>query len=337
MVVTRDAHATTAGFWFTRRFDYANNPEGIGHSVILVLDIRNAAGIILKTIPQSIPASFNGGWVDFDLGNNFWMEADTTYIFTCFLYKGEYYELSSGVYGRSTNPWPPLTGYSADEASLPANMKAWSSWSLHSWDFNLHLSGQYVEPYPGDINDDRNVNLTDLRQFAENWITNDCIMPGWCENGDFNWSGVVQIEDFNILSRFWQQTYYDYSDLNKAAIASMFKQMSSASISGSDGSEFNSGTYFVYRTSNNRYGKFIVEAWNATTHALTIGWTTYNADGTVYSTGSGLVIRGTHHCDLDLGLETSVNSDFLWEQASSALRYLNPENGAVFKLMFLAP
>jgi hypothetical protein len=48
----------------------------------------------------------------------------------------------------------------------------------------------------------------------------------------------------------------------------------------------------------------------------------------VYSTGQ-LVVRGTWHCDLDAGAESST-ADFWWEQATATERYLTPENGAVF-------
>jgi hypothetical protein len=51
--------------------------------------------------------------------------------------------------------------------------------------------------------------------------------------------------------------------------------------------------------------------------------------GTV-SAGTGATLRGTFHFDLDVGSETSVNSDMWWEQMTSTARQLVPENGATF-------
>lgn len=339
VTLTKVARVRYAGFRFAKRFDYANNPEGVGHAVSLYLRIRQSDGTTLVTSLASVPASFDGGWIRFYLGN-FWMEAGQTYILTCYLKDGEINELTSSVYGNSTDTWPTGDGYSCTQYGTPADMVTWSNWAVHPWDFNFSLEGQYLDPYPADINDDRAVDLGDLELVCQNWLTDDCVLPGWCGETDLNWSTEVQLQDIATMGRYWGMTWYDYDDLNRAAIVSMYSQMSTANIDASDGVEFNPGTYFVYRTSAGRYGKFIVENWEpgaATENRLTIGWVTYNASGTVYSSGSGLVIRGTYHCDLDFGLETSTNSDFWWSIYSSTTRHLQPENGARFKLMYRAP
>jgi predicted outer membrane repeat protein len=337
ITLTRPARVTAAGFNFTKRFDYVHNPDESGHSVTLIMYARRADGSPFYGTSKSVPSSFNGGWIMIPFAN-LWLEANQTYIFTCYLYQGEYNELTSGVYGRNDNPWPTSTGYDANVYAVPANMYSWSSWNVHSWDFNFQLTGQYIERYPGDINEDRSVNLGDLSVIGGYWLAADCLMPGWCDNSDINWNSHVKLEDFNIVSRYWKETYHEYDELNRAAIVTMDDEMTTANIYGSDGSEFKPGTYFIYKTASGRYGKFIVEGWNhADQNKLTIGWVTYNTNGTVYTSGTGLVIRGTYTCDLDLGLETSTNADFQWVQSTSSVRYLDPLSTARFKLMYKAP
>jgi hypothetical protein len=133
----------------------------------------------------------------------------------------------------------------------------------------------------------------------------------------------------------WENRYYGLFDA--CDIAAMSGQMSSGYIDGSDGDEFLPGTWFIYITDEDRYGKMIVEAYDKTQdNKLTLGWTTYSSDGSIYSTGTGLVIHGTFACDLDDGLETGTSEDFWWEQNTSTERYLVPENSALFKLMYRA-
>ncbi len=332
MIFDHDTRVTSAGFRFSGEFDYYDNPEGTGHEVTLIMYVRESDGTLIYPGGLYLPSSFDGGWAMFSFGTGLWFDAGQEYIFTCHLSDGDINEYMTSVYGRTDDPWPVTDGYSASVAS-PANMGVWSNWGIHPWDFNLQMVGQYVEPYPGDLNDDRSVSIPDIRLLAQHWLDDDCIMLGWCEKTDVNWNSDVQLDDFATVSRYFGNTYHDYEDLNRAAIYGMYNQMSGSNIDGSDGNELNPGTYFVYRTSSLRYGKFIVENYDATTHALTIAWVTYNSDGTVYSSGTGLVIRGTYACDLDLGLETSTNRDFRWNQATSSVRYLDPTNGAVFDLM----
>ena len=116
-------------------------------------------------------------------------------------------------------------------------------------------------------------------------------------------------------------------------------ELSSEPIEGSDGIDFWPGTSFIYQTNFGRYGTFIVEdlnkGWN---NQLTIAWVTYNSDGTVYSSGSGLVIRGTWLVDLDEGVELASDDeavvDWHWRQHTSTTRSLSPWNNAKFKLIY---
>jgi len=93
------------------------------------------------------------------------------------------------------------------------------------------------------------------------------------------------------------------------------------------------GTILVYKTNEGRYGKLQIRDYG---YNLTLRWKTYNSDGSVHSSGSSLVIRGTYLCDLDLGEEidlkeeSGVPSDFRWAQDTPEERYLITMNGAEF-------
>lgn len=102
--------------------------------------------------------------------------------------------------------------------------------------------------------------------------------------------------------------------------------LSSARINGNN---IPASTILLYRSSEGRYGKLLIK-----THGynLTLKWRTFNLDGSLFSKGDNLVIRGTYSCDLDLGKESRTSSDFWWQQVTATERYLNPENEAKFAL-----
>lgn len=342
-IPVREALVQSVAFHFNDVFDYYQNPEGHGHAVRLYVNVRNDAGTILRTVYTDVPASFRGGWVTFTFGTtDLWLTAGQEYIFTCFLYKGEVNQYTSGITGRSDNPWPLCSGYEAVVTGSPADMQDWANWNDKTWDFNIHITGQYVEPYPADLDSDWSVGLADAQVLAAHWLDRDCLMLDWCQGCDINWSMAVKLEDFAVLSAFWGKTYPAplYSELDAEMIAGIYDygHLSGTNIDSSDGNKFNPGTYFVYRTSQGRLGKFLVENLEpAVNHRLTIAWVTYNADGSVYSSGSGLTIQGTYSCDLDLGAETPTGRDFSWPQINTTTRYLDPNNSALFKLVYRAP
>jgi hypothetical protein len=133
----------------------------------------------------------------------------------------------------------------------------------------------------------------------------------------------------------WETRYYGIFDA--CDITALSDQMSDDYIDGSDGDAFLPGTWFIYKTSGDRYGKMIVESfYHAPSNRLTLGWTTYNSDGSTHSSGTGLVINGTFNCELDEGLESDTGADFFWAQNTSTNRNLVPVNSALFKLMYRA-
>jgi len=335
IMLMRSAHVNSAGFKFRDSFDYIQNPTGTGHEVTLVLNVRSDNGTIVYDTEKVVPAEFDGGWVIFDLDTDLW--AEQQYIFTCYLQDGETNEYNSSICARSDNPWPDSTGYSANVTSSPYDMEDWSNWSVHSWDFNFRLAGVYTDRSRADFNADGIVELHDLATLADNWLRINCQMPDWCENTDLNWNTTVEFADFAVFAADW--LFIGYKDIDAADIAAMEDQMSTDAIDGSDGNDFWPGTYFIYKTNLGRYGKFIVENLDKSqNNQLTIAWVTYEADGSVYSSGSGLIIRGTWSCDLDEGQEVPVTGDrdWSWAQITSTTRRLYPLNGARFKLMYRA-
>lgn len=335
ITLARTAHVNSAGFRFGSRFDYSQNPDGFGHEVTLVLNVRSDNGTIVYTTEKVVPAEFDVGWVIFDLDTDLW--AEQQYIFTCYLQNGEVLKYSSGILARNDDPWPESTGYSANVNTSPFDMEDWSSWSVHSWDFNFRLAGDYTDRSRADFNANGIVDRLDLRTLANNWLRINCQIPDWCENTDLNWNTTVEFVDYAVLAGDW--LFIGYKDIDAADIDAMEDQMSTANIDGSDGNDFWPGTYFIYKTNLGRYGKFIVEDLDKSqNNQLTIAWVTYKADGSVYSSGSGLIIRGTWSCDLDEGQEgpAAGDRDWSWAQISSTTRRLYPQNGAKFKLMYRA-
>jgi hypothetical protein len=331
----RSAHITNVAFKFNSYFDYAQNPDGHGHSLYLFLRVRTADGAIIGVGQTFVPESFNGGWINFDLSTDVFAMRD--YIFTCHMKDGETLKYSNGICARTDNPWPYSTGYVANVTTPPYDMDDWSNWDVHPWDFNFWIRGYYNDICHADFDKNRWTDLYDLDTFADQWLHDDCVPIYWCNKTDLDFSGDVDFRDFADMGSCWKKL--DYGSIDACDISAMSGQLSSGIIYGSDDNDFWPGTWFIYRTGTGgyRYGKMIVEALDKTqNNQLTLGWTTYNSDGSIYSRGTGLVVRGTYYCDLDEGLETVTGADFQWRIVSSSVRYLEPRDNALFKLMYRA-
>jgi len=150
-----------------------------------------------------------------------------------------------------------------------------------------------------------------------------------------------------------QKEIPSYESLDYSTISNMENLMSKSEIdssdvfTGPDAQPFIPGTYLIYKTSQGRYGKMIVEQLEpSVNNRLTISWVTYRNARSIYTSGSGLVIRGTYSCDLDLGMiptspfaddsctELEKDSDFYWQQKTKTTRALTPRNHALFKLVY---
>ncbi len=122
-----------------------------------------------------------------------------------------------------------------------------------------------------------------------------------------------------------------FSDITIDEIENLDLTNSSINGSNNEDNELNNSAIVVYKTNEGRYGKLIVKEYG---YNLTLKWVTYNQDGSIYSLGENLVIHGTFHGDLDLGVEhlsdSQQESDFWWRQVDGTIRDFVPENGALF-------
>jgi hypothetical protein len=56
-----------------------------------------------------------------------------------------------------------------------------------------------------DLNCDDAINLTDLAQFAVQWLNVGCTGPAWCGRADMNRNSNVDQADFAIMAQSWLQ------------------------------------------------------------------------------------------------------------------------------------
>ncbi len=143
IVCPRDCVVYTVGFQFLAPFDYAGNPDGRGHRVTLVLNLRNARGTILARVEKVLPATFAGGWVDFDLSEQ--LRGGQTYIFTCYLKDGERLEYKSSVAFEPNDVLPDSQGYVGQINVIGGNMEAWSIWKADGSDHNIRIIGAFSD------------------------------------------------------------------------------------------------------------------------------------------------------------------------------------------------
>jgi len=130
-------------FYFTHRFDYPENPEGVGHEVTLALNIRDELGSILKTVHTTVPDSFSGGWISWP-NINVAAERNSTLIFTAYLLGA--YDINQYMTGNASDAnagYPGGVRYTKSGTS-DSDMEYWSGWNIHVWDSNFKLEGTTV-------------------------------------------------------------------------------------------------------------------------------------------------------------------------------------------------
>jgi len=124
---------TDFSFYFDSRFDYSMNPDGFGHEVTLVLNIRDSLGAILQTVAILVPATFESGWVTWtDINMN--VDEGTLLIFTTYLVGA--YDLNQYTSSQGCDQYHLYTQgerYGKDGISDP-DMEDWNNWVIHgSW------------------------------------------------------------------------------------------------------------------------------------------------------------------------------------------------------------
>ena len=69
-------------------------------------------------------------------------------------------------------------------------------------DFAL-FAENWLEPWSGDLDVDRDVDLVDLRKFTSYWLNSDCNYPDWCEKADISKNSMVDFYDFALFAENW--------------------------------------------------------------------------------------------------------------------------------------
>ena len=147
--IQEDAHLTSIGFKLYGRFDYHSNPSGQGHEVTLVLNLRSNDGMVIKTYEKIIPDTFSGGWILFDIDDQ--VNANTEYIFTCYLKNGESLELTNGYLANTEDLLQNSKGYNGEITVAGDDIENWSNWELHPWDRCYQVNGYYISSNGGGL------------------------------------------------------------------------------------------------------------------------------------------------------------------------------------------
>lgn len=128
-------------FYFRGPFDFVANPEGRGHDVTLKLNVRDAAGRILRALQVVVPDTFSAGWIAWS-GIDLDVDADSVLIFSCYLVGALDSAQYTASYGAdATQSYTAGVLYGKHGVS-DADMESWTDWSTHpSWDGAFRLQG----------------------------------------------------------------------------------------------------------------------------------------------------------------------------------------------------
>ena len=127
-------------FYFRGPFDFAQNPEGMGHEVTLTLNVRDSLGAILQTVQTVVPDIFQTGWVTWS-GIALDVSASTTLIFTTYLVGAFDANQFTASHGADANAgYAGGVRYSKNGTS-DADMEDWTDWVVHPWDSAFWLQG----------------------------------------------------------------------------------------------------------------------------------------------------------------------------------------------------
>jgi hypothetical protein len=67
----------------------------------------------------------------------------------------------------------------------------------------LQVSVNHFAVGHADLDNDQDVDLRDYAAFSMNWQNHDCNAPHWCGGADLNHSGIVDFNDFHVLTDCW--------------------------------------------------------------------------------------------------------------------------------------
>ena len=145
--VTESFLARRFALYVIRQFDYSEPPEGTGHAVTLVAQLRDASGKILESDTTNLAATFSGGWVYWDFTTV--LRAGQTYNFTTYLQDGFASGLKSSLGYNNADPYPSVARLSCtvghDAMGQPlVDVDDWSCWDADSLAISFALEGATV-------------------------------------------------------------------------------------------------------------------------------------------------------------------------------------------------
>lgn len=142
LILSQKTHLQSFHFHFTGDFDLAENPENIGHEVVINFEIRSKDGISLVKKSITNPSSFNGGWIKFDFSSeSILLEAETEYVFIWYLPNGFNNGYFTGSSGDAEKGFSNGNGYDVRITSENDRIDDWNHWYIHSWDFWFKFEG----------------------------------------------------------------------------------------------------------------------------------------------------------------------------------------------------
>lgn len=125
------------GFHYQSRFDFKHEPKLSGHEVTLVLDVRSWTGVPLASAEVVVPASFNGGWVYWDIVKTL---QPGQYVFTCYLKNGLALGLTSGMMANSQGGYADGQRFGGVIYSGSESLADWTKWNpVGAWDYHFHM------------------------------------------------------------------------------------------------------------------------------------------------------------------------------------------------------
>ncbi|WP_430409727.1 hypothetical protein [Kordia sp.] len=146
VVFEEDVHPTKFGFNLTGAFKSSENGSTYNNPLDIKLNIRQQDGTLIGNLTQTISASFNGGWIEFDITNfKLFFDANTEYIFTMHLVNGENLGINTGIHGISYegNGFCFRQAYAGQsKISENTDIDNWGSWYETPWHFNIKMEGE---------------------------------------------------------------------------------------------------------------------------------------------------------------------------------------------------
>ncbi len=139
-----DAVVETFSTKFSGRFDFSGSPENIGHEVELVLQLRDAEGLIISSTNNVLSSNFDGGWVRFVFDNPIPLEGNNTYNFTWYLKDGLTNNYDTGSSADGSSSFELGNGLSSEvfEGGSDLDFDDFQTWWGHGWDFLFKITGE---------------------------------------------------------------------------------------------------------------------------------------------------------------------------------------------------